>query len=177
MAPMVTIKDTFSPNPGDEAFARMYAFLRAHDEIADDQEAPRYRLVGPEPGDTVEVPEAMYRVLRRVAEAMEQGMAVQVTPRTHTLTTQQAADLLRISRPTLVKLLERGAVPFERIGSHRRLQLTDVLAYRDERRRRQYDALEATAATEDDEDLDVVLADLKRARATLAERRRSRTTP
>lgn len=176
MTPVMATNDTFSPTPGDEGFARMYAFLRAHELADDERTAPRYRLVGLEPDDSVEVPEAMYHVLRRVVEAMQQGMAVQVTPRSHTLTTQQAADLLRISRPTLVKLLEQGAVPFERIGSHRRLQLTDVLAYRDERRRQQYDALAASASAEDDEDLDAVLADLKLARATLAERRRSRTT-
>ena len=177
MASEVVTRDTFSSAPGDEGFARMFEFLRAHEQAGDDRPAPRYRLVGPEPDDVVEVPEEMYRILRRVAEAMQQGLAVQITPRAHTLTTQQAADLLGISRPTLVKLLDRGSVPFERIGTHRRLQLADVLAYREKRRQRQYDALAATASSVDDEELDVVLADLKRTRSTLAaQRRRSRTT-
>lgn len=58
------------------------------------------------------------------------------------LTTQEAAGLLNVSRPTLVKLLEDGAIPYQRVGAHRRLRLVDVLAYLETRSQRQKDAFD-----------------------------------
>ena len=58
----------------------------------------------------------MFEVLLQVAAAMQAGLAVTVAPHHLTLSTQQAADLLHISRTTLVRLLETGAIPFEKRG-------------------------------------------------------------
>jgi len=62
------------------------------------------------------------------------------------LTTQQAADILGVSRPTLVKLLEDGTMPFRTIGVHRRIKAAVVFAYLDEERRRQDSALDELVA-------------------------------
>ncbi len=62
------------------------------------------------------------------------------------LTTQQAADILGVSRPTLVKLLEDGTMPFRTIGVYRRIKAAEVFAYLDEERRRQDSALDELVA-------------------------------
>lgn len=87
-------------------------------------------LVGPD-GQTVGLPEEVYEVLIKVVDAMSHGRAITVAPVDQMLTTQEAADHLGISRPTLVKLLETGRIPFERpaAGRHRRVRLEDLVEY------------------------------------------------
>ncbi len=85
-------------------------------------------LVGPD-GEQIPLPPEVYEVLRHVVRVMAQGKAVTVAPHNLLLTTQEAADLLGISRPTIVNLLERGDIPFTRPNRHRRVQLIDVLDY------------------------------------------------
>ena len=110
--------------------ARICERLAAH---ALSQEDRRPRLVTGD--DSIELSAGMVDVLRRVAEAMRQGMAVSVVPRHTVLSSQQAADMLGISRPTLVRMLEEGEIPFVRRRRHRRLYLSDVVEYRKRRRR------------------------------------------
>lgn len=84
-------------------------------------------------GNAVPLPPQVYDVLVQVVDALRAGRAITVAPLAQRLTTQEAADLLGVSRPTLVKLLESGAIPFEQPGRHRRVRLADLLAYRDTR--------------------------------------------
>lgn len=76
----------------------------------------------------------MFQVLSQVAAAMKAGLAVTVAPQYLTLSTQEAADLLRISRTTLVRLLETGAIPFDKPSRHRKVRLDDLLEYRRQQR-------------------------------------------
>ncbi|MGX1808124.1 excisionase family DNA-binding protein [Nocardia sp. NPDC055321] len=85
-------------------------------------------------GEVVALPAEVIEALRLVAQALSEGKAVTVAPLHTTLTTQEAAELLGMSRPTFVKLLDAGAIPFTRPGRHRRVRLTDVLAFREYRR-------------------------------------------
>lgn len=87
----------------------------------------------------VALPAELRSILTTVVTAMRRGQAITLAPLGQRLTTQQAADLLGVSRPTLIKLLEVGKIPFETPGRHRRIRLTDLLAFqavrRDEQRR------------------------------------------
>lgn len=85
-------------------------------------------LVGPD-GQTVPLPLEAFKVLLQVADAMRLGKAITVAPVDQLLTTQEAADFLGISRPTLVKLLTSGKIPHRTpgVGKHRRVRLADLL--------------------------------------------------
>lgn len=98
-------------------------------------------LLGPD-GQQVPLPEEVYHLLTDVVEAMREGKIITLVPHTQRLTTQEAADFLGVSRPTLVKLLEEGKIPYEQPGRHRRVLFTDVLAYRDRLREERRVALD-----------------------------------
>lgn len=117
----------------------------------------------------MELPEEVYLALRKIVDAMQSGLAVSVVPQATRLTTQQAADLLNVSRPTVVKLLDEGEIPVEKAGTHRRVILADLLAYRERRRARQYDMLAATRDTLDEDNIEQTLEDLKAARKAVAD--------
>ena len=92
-------------------------------------------------GETIDLPPAVAEALLQVVDAMRRGLAVTVAPQDQRLTTQEAADMLGISRPTLVRMLEAGEIPFEKVRRHRRLFLTDVLEFRERQRRAANEAL------------------------------------
>lgn len=100
-------------------------------------------LLGPE-GQTVPLPMEAFQVLVKVVDAMQAGKAITVAPLDQQLTTQEAANFLGISRPTLVKLLERGEIAHERpaAGRHRRVRLSDVLEYQHRMRAERRTALD-----------------------------------
>jgi excisionase family DNA binding protein len=100
-------------------------------------------LLGPD-GQTVALPLEAFRVLREVAHAMRVGKAITVAPVDQLLTTQEAANFLGISRPTLVKLLESREIPFQSPGAgrHRRVRLQDVIDYQDRKRSRRRELLD-----------------------------------
>lgn len=81
-------------------------------------------------GETIEVPKKAYKLLVEILEQMEHGNSITLVPGDSDLTTQQAADIINMSRPYLVKLLEEGKIPFTLTGSHRRVKLTDIVAYK-----------------------------------------------
>ncbi|GLZ42480.1 helix-turn-helix domain-containing protein [Actinokineospora sp. NBRC 105648] len=110
------------PGPDLEALTRLLA-----------PQQGRAKLVAPD-GAEVELPDVVYRILRQVVTAMSNGLAITVAPHTMLLTTQQAADLLNISRPTLVRLLTDEVIPFETRGRHRRVRLVDVVEYQEQAR-------------------------------------------
>lgn len=93
-------------------------------------------------GRQVELPPSIARALAQVARAMAQGHSVSVVHYDQELTTQQAANLLGVSRPYLIRLLENGQIPYHMVGTHRRIRLRDLLAYKERRDQLRRETLE-----------------------------------
>jgi excisionase family DNA binding protein len=82
-----------------------------------------------ETGASVRIPGKAFALLLTILANMSKGNSITLIPSNSELSTQQAADMLNVSRPHLVKLLEQGALPFKKVGRHRRILLQDLNAY------------------------------------------------
>jgi excisionase family DNA binding protein len=107
-------------------------------------EAQKPYLLSPD-GERIDIPDSAFEALRIIIEAMANGQPIPLVPHDKELTSQEAADILHVSRPHLIKLLERGDLPFHRVGTHRRVRIDDVLAYRDRRDAERKAALDEVA--------------------------------
>lgn len=117
----------------DEALQRIKGYLGRH---RDQRRIPL--VVDDDGGEALIVPRGAVELLARVLAHMAAGTGVSVVPSHAELTTQQAADMLNVSRPFLVGLLEAGEIEHRKVGTHRRVRAESVLAYqrRDDQNRR-----------------------------------------
>ncbi|HDR9481647.1 MULTISPECIES: helix-turn-helix domain-containing protein [Burkholderia] len=90
----------------------------------------------------VELPTSALRLLVDILAELADGNAVKVVPVHAELTTQEAADLLNVSRPHLIKLLESNALPYHRTGKHRRVRFSDLMHYKAARDQASADAMD-----------------------------------
>ena len=87
------------------------------------------RLMGPD-GEEILLPESLSSILHQIVSQLTHGNAVRVASIHEELTTQEAADILNVSRPYLIKLLEEGTIPFVKTGTHRRIRFNDLMEYK-----------------------------------------------
>lgn len=89
-------------------------------------------LVGPN-GETIELPSSAFRLLHGLVHHLARGRAVSLVPVDKEMTTQQAADILNVSRPYLVQLLDEGVIPHSKTGRHHRVRFDDLMAFKERR--------------------------------------------
>lgn len=115
---------------------------------------PVFQLVRKGGGNTpVLIPASAVRLLVVILSQMAKGNAVTLIPVNAELTTQQAADLLNVSRPFLVGLLEKNKIPFKRVGTRRRVLAEDVLRYKEEIDKKRLDVLDELAKQAQEHDM------------------------
>ena len=102
-------------------------------------------LIGKGGERAIELPDTIFDLLLRILEGMQDGKAISIVPVMQDLTTQQAAGMLGVSRPFFVKILESGKLPFHLTGTHRRVYLKDLLAYKQYRDNERHEALNRIA--------------------------------
>lgn len=140
--------ETVAPSPADTQLARESSRLLAARKFGR-RNSVRLRLL--DDGDETEpviVPTSALRLFLHLLTEMSQGNAVTLIPTHAELTTQQAADLLNVSRPYVVKLLDEGKIPSRLVGKYRRVRFDDLMAYKqkdDEARAKVLDQLTAEA--------------------------------
>lgn len=124
---------------------RVTAYLARHPDGPS-----QVRLVVEDDGEELVVPRSAVELLGRILAHMASGQGVSVVPAHAELTTQQAADLLNVSRPHLIGLLEAGEIGYRKVGKHRRVRASSLLEYmRADDRRRRAAADELSALTQE----------------------------
>lgn len=83
-------------------------------------------------GQEIEIPSIVTKILYEIITILSKGGALTIIPMEKELTTQQAADILNVSRPFLVNLLENGEIPFHKTGTHRKIFMKDLREYREQ---------------------------------------------
>lgn len=140
--------ETVAPSEADALLARESSRQLATHKLGR-RSSVRIRLLDDsKEAEPVAVPVSALRLFLHLLTEMSQGNAVTLIPSPAELTTQQAADLLNVSRPYLVKLLEEGKMPFRTVGKYRRVRFDDVMTFKrkdDEARAKILDQLTAEA--------------------------------
>ena len=137
--------DPTIPSDQDALLAREASRTLAKHRVADEDLRVQVNKAGREI-TTIELPAAATKLLMQMLIEMGKGRAVTLVPSDTEITTQQAADLLNVSRPYVIGLIDKGVLPSRMVGIQRRLPLADVLNYKIETKAKAYEAMKEIAA-------------------------------
>ena len=134
------------PSPSDKSAANQLRQI-----LAAQGPSAKLEVIGEDrkPAEVALTP-ALSALLMELLRHIGSGDAVTLVPVNQMLTTQQAADILNVSRPFLIALLEKGEIPYTHVGRHRRIQASDLFAYKELRDGRRHEALDELAALDAD---------------------------
>jgi len=170
---MSDIKDRNTVVPANEdadATARLYALLTEERESGQDL---LVAVSGPHDSSNFAVmPAGMADLFVEMVTALHAGQPITFVPENTALTTQEAADMLGASRPTVIKMIDAGELSCERVGTHRRIPFSEVRGILDHRRLRVQEMLIASSSDEDLGTPEEIRAALRQARRAVAKQRR-----
>ena len=123
---MAVLDETFVPSEKDTEKAKAFSRILAR-EFAPES---RVTIQRENDGESIEIPRPVFHVLMKVLAVMSEGKAFSLIPMDEELTTQQAADILNVSRPYLNKILDLGEISHRKVGRNRRIKFSDLLEYK-----------------------------------------------
>jgi excisionase family DNA binding protein len=139
-----TVNDILLPSEAESELASESSRKLAMARLNENREL-RVRILNDDvEGEAIELPAVAVRLLIDILEHISRGNAVTLIPVHAELTSQQAADLLNVSRPFLIQLLDEGKIPYRKVGTHRRILFEDLMAFKKEnsaKRRKSLDEL------------------------------------
>ena len=141
------IQEDVAPSAADAQLARESSRRLTQFLAAKPKKSLRIRIEAEnEPEESISIPAAAFRLLNGILTEMAKGNAVTLIPVHAELTTQQAAHVLNVSRPFLIEQLEKGVIPYRKVGTHRRVMFKDLMEYRQTMDRNRLNALEELSA-------------------------------
>jgi excisionase family DNA binding protein len=152
---MARVKPSNPYNPTPRAISLASEAARVVKEMAEHPpETITFTCIDSDSKDAkITIPGESLRLLADLFDKLGQGEAVVLMSQTAEISTQEAAELLNVSRPYVVKLLDEGKIPFRKVGIYRRVKLQDVIVYRQAEQQRQSKILDEL--TKEAQDLDL----------------------
>lgn len=151
---LADFQEAVPPSAADTQLALESSLWLAKFLAAKPKESIRVRIESEdEPGESISIPVTAFRLLNSILTEMAKGNAVTLIPVHAELTTQQAAQILNVSRPFLIEQLERGFIPFRKVGTHRRVKFKDLMEYKQRIDDNRLNALEELSAIDQEHGL------------------------
>ncbi len=147
---IVEFRETLPPTPADTELARessrqIIRFLGKNPVGGHPTDLKLRIQADNESEEVVVIPMSAFRLLTNILTEMARGNAITLMPVQAELTTQQAADILNVSRPFLIGLIEDGTIPCRKVGTHRRIRFDDLMAYKHDIDQQRIQALDELA--------------------------------
>lgn len=141
------IQEAVTPTAADAQLARESGRRLTQFLAAKPKKSLRVRIEPEnEPEESISIPVSAFRLLNGILTEMAKGNSVTLIPVHAELTTQQAAQILNVSRPFLIEQLEKGVIPYRKVGTHRRILFKDLMEYRQTMDHNRLNALEELSA-------------------------------
>jgi len=138
---MAVLDETFVPTDEETERAKNFSRILAREFAS----AESVKIQREDSDESIEIPQQVFNVLMRLLSVMSEGKAFSLIPMDKELTTQQAADILNVSRPYLNKILDLGEIAHRKVGRNRRIRFSDLMEYKKSQEQKSKAALQELA--------------------------------